>query len=146
MAKKPQPITTICDSSSQLKYLSERTDKLKQLDSVFQKLLPKQLYGHCRLANITMNSLIVQTDSAQFASLLRFDAPRICKLMSEHLTKSISHMKVTVNADLRTVKPKEKYSKVLSASAADTLHQAAESMDDGELKMALNRLAKRHHS
>ncbi len=146
MAKKPQQITTICDGNSQLKYISVRTNKLKQLDSVLQKLLPQQLRGHCRLANITTNSIIVQTDSSQFASLLRFDAPRICKALSENLNNSVTRLKVTVNANLRFAKQEKKTTKVLSSNAATSLQQVAEMIEDGNLKQALNKLAKRHQS
>lgn len=146
MTKKPQPITTICDSNNQLKYLSERTDRLNQLNSVLHKLLPEQLRGHCRLANINTGSIVIQTDSSQFASLLRFDAPRICKAMNEHLQKPINRLKVTVNADLHVLKVEASQPKTLSSSAAKTISQAAQILEDGDLKLALNKLAQRCHS
>ena len=146
MAKKPQQITAICDGNSQLKYFSDRSNTLNQLNSVLHKLLPEQLRGHCRLANITTDSIVIQTDSSQFASLLRFDAPRICKAMTEHLTKPIQRLKVTVNADLHSAKVESKHPKTLSANAAQTISEAAEFLEDGNLKVALSKLAKRHRS
>jgi hypothetical protein len=146
MAKKPQQITAICDGNSQLKYFSDRSNTLNQLNSVLHKLLPEQLRGHCRLANINTNSIVIQTDSSQFASLLRFDAPRICKAMTEHLTKPVSRLKVTVNAELHSAKVESKQPKTLSTTAAQTISEAAEFLEDGDLKKALNKLAKRHQS
>ncbi len=143
MAKKPQAITAICESSSQLKYLTERTNKLSQFNSVLQNLLPEQLKGHCYLANITTDSIIVQTSSSQFASLLRFDAPRICKAMSQHIAKPVTRLNVKVSNNVQLSQEKPKQAKNLSQKAANSIDQIADLIDDGSLKTALNKLAKR---
>jgi len=143
MAKKPRSITAICESHNQLNYLTERSQKLIQLNSVLQKVLPKQLYGRCRLANITKNSLVIQTDTAQYASLLRFDAPRICKAMNEHLAHQVTRLSVKVNANIRFRAAAPKVERKLSSSAAQSLQQVADDIEDGPLKSALSRLAQR---
>jgi hypothetical protein len=143
MAKKPQTITAICESHNQLNYLTERSQKLIQLNSVLQKVLPKQLYGRCRLANITKDSLVIQTDTAQCASLLRFDAPRICKAMNEHINHQVTRLNVKVNANIRYAQTAPKIERKLPISAAQSIKQMADVIEEGPLKSALNRLAQR---
>jgi hypothetical protein len=144
MAKKPQQITAVCDGNSQLKYFYERSKTLNQLNSVLHKLLPEQLRDHCRLANISPDGLVIQTDSSQYATLLRFDAPRICKAMTAHLSSPISRLKVTVKTNLHSIKNEVVQPKTLSKSAAQTISNAVEFLEEGDLKMALSRLAQRH--
>ena len=144
MAKKPQQITAICDGNSQLKYFYERSNTLNQLNSVLHKLLPEQLRGHCRLANITREGLVIQTDSSQYATLLRFDAPRICKAMTEHVSNPVARLKVTVKSNLHSAKKEVIQPKKLSKNAAQSISDAVEFLEDGDLKVALSKLAQRH--
>ena len=67
-----------------------------------------------------------------------------CLLEYQHLTKPVSRLKVTVNTNLAFAQQPKKQPRTLSASAAKAINQAAELIEEGDLKMALCRLAKRH--
>ncbi|MBE9532936.1 MAG: DUF721 domain-containing protein, partial [Proteobacteria bacterium] len=75
MTKRPEKIRSICQQNSVLNQLSQRSKKLEHLNYLLKQALPSQFSAHCRLANISGNTLIIHTDNASFASLIRFQSP-----------------------------------------------------------------------
>tara|TARA_R110002111_G_scaffold8250_4_gene30774 strand:- start:258 stop:695 length:438 start_codon:yes stop_codon:yes gene_type:complete len=143
MRQQPKHINNICQNHSALSKITQRTKLLDRLNHAFQQSLPAQFSAHCRLANINGKSLIIHTDNASYSSLIRFQAPALCRSLSRELDLEITTIEVKVRPHYTpfTAPPSKPIS--LPESAASALQQTADNMDDGPLKKALERLAKR---
>jgi len=143
MSKKPEQVSTVCSNNNQLSRLSKRARYLSQLNYILQQVMPPQFSAHCQLANISEQTLIVHTDNASYASLLRFQANTLCKALSEHLTQPVTKLEVKVRPKFSPIKTEITSTISLPKDAADALEQTAETMEEGPLKAALQRLAER---
>ena len=96
MSNKPERISTICRQHDKLKQFSDRVHQLNQLNLILQNALPLQFANHCQLANVSNDTIIIHTDNAAYASLLRFQAPVLCKTLSSHLNQPVLKLEVKV--------------------------------------------------
>lgn len=144
MTNKPERISSVCTKNSQLSKLSQRAQQLNQLNYILQQVMPPQFSAHCYLANVSEQTLIIHTDNANYASLLRFHAATLCKALSEHLPNAVSKLDVKVRPKFTLSEQTNSSAASLSDKAATSLQQTADSLEDGPLKTALNKLAKRH--
>ena len=62
----------MANSSGLLCHLSKHSHKLKQLDNKIKASLPTPLNQHCHVANLRENTLVIHTDSALWATRLRY--------------------------------------------------------------------------
>jgi hypothetical protein len=146
MANKPERINAVCEQNSQLNHLTQRVQQLNQLNLVLQQTLPIQFSSHCHLANVSAEHIIIHTDNASYASLLRFQAPAICKTLSEYLPQAVNKLEVKVRPNSPILSSSTtNTSLTLPARAAESLQQTADSIENGALKTALEKLAQRSH-
>lgn len=143
MTKKLERISTVCTKNNQLSKLSQRAQQLNQLNYILQQVMPPQFSAHCHLANVSEQTIIIHTDNANYASLLRFQAATLCKALSEHLPSPVSKLDVKVRPKVTLSEQTNSSSLSLSDDAATSLQQTADSLEEGPLKTALNKLAKR---
>jgi len=143
MTKRPENIRSICQHNSVLRHLSQRSKKLEHLNYLLKQALPSQFSAHCRLANLNNGMLIIHTDNASLASLIRFQSPVIIKTLSTELDMSITHIDVKVRPLFSPQREQASRTIYLSSSAANTLQQTAQSMVDSPLKNSLEKLSKR---
>lgn len=144
MTKQPERIDSICQHNQILSKISQHAQLLEHLGHIFQQILPIQFSAHCRLANINGETLIIHTDNASFASLIRFQAPSLCKTLSSELNMTIKHIEVKVKPCYVPFQDHTTHNTLsLPKSAATALQQTAQTMDDSPLKAALEKLAKR---
>ncbi len=143
MSNKPLHFSTVCQANQQLQQISKRAQKLTQLNSILQEILPSQFAGHCQLANIKDNKIIIHTENAAIASLLRFHSATICKTFSSELSTQIERVEVKVKPQHPTEKSAKSNMIDMSNNNAALIAQTAAGLDDGQLKTALHKLAKR---
>lgn len=143
MRREPKLITSIVKNHSALSKINQRTQLLERLNHAFQQSLPAQFSAHCKLANINGKTLVVHTDNASYSSLLRFQAPALCRTLSQELALDINMLEVKVRPRFVHFENPPGDPRSLPQSAATALQQTAEGMDDGPLKAALKRLATR---
>jgi len=143
MTKRPENIRSICQKNSALHQLAQRTQRLEQLNYLLKQALPSQFSAHCRLANINNGTLIIHTDNASYASLIRFQAPAIIKTLSTELKMEISNLDVKVRPLYMPQQTPSTPKITLPSSAANALQQTALSLEDGALKESLDKLSKR---
>jgi len=141
--KRPERINSICKHHSTLSKLTQRAQNLEQLNHLLQQILPTQFSAHCRLANLNGDKLIIHTDNPSYASLIRFQAPVLCKTLSDELNKNIKHIEVKVRQRYYPLQDKTTNDLSLPNHAATALTETANNLDEGLLKTALNKLAKR---
>jgi hypothetical protein len=143
MRRQPKPINSIFKNHSALSKINQRTQLLDRLNHAFQQSLPAQFSAHCKLANINGKTLVVHTDNASYSSLLRFQAPALCRTLSQELALDITTLEVKVRPSFVHFENQPSNPISLPKSAATALQQTAENMDDGPLKAALEKLARR---
>jgi hypothetical protein len=143
MSQKPERLEQVYKHNSHFKWLAARARQLNKLNIILQKSLPLQFVNHCRLANISADKVIVHTDKAAFASLLRFQAPQVCKALSTHLPEPVSRLEVKVRPLNTISRPNQENNIHLSTKTAALIESTAAEIEDGPLKAALNKLAKR---
>jgi len=143
MSNYPERISHVCTHNNKLNTLTKRAQQLKQLNTFFQSALPTEFKAQCYLVNITDNALIVHTDNPACASLLRFYANTLCQALSEHLPHTVYKLDVKVRPLFTETPPIKLPPRTLPSKAADTLQQTAQFLEQGTLKSALEKLAKR---
>lgn len=146
MAKEPTHINDVCHKHPTLKKITQHAQLLERLNHAFQQSLPAQFSAHCKLANISGTTLILHTDNAAYSSLIRFQAPVLCKKLSQDLSLDINTIEVKVRPNQPLFENQSSNSIALPASASTALKQTADTMEDGPLKAALERLALRKKS
>jgi len=144
--KKPDRIDAVCKKNNYLQGLIKRAQWLNSLNIILQQALPTSFSAHCRLVNVHDDVLVVHTDNASHASLLRFQAKTLCKTFSDQCNTQFNKLEVKVRPMAGreytdTNSSKRTNSLKLPAQAADTLKITAASVDDDNLKQALNKLA-----
>lgn len=144
MSDKPERLANICKHNHQLSALRDRARQLDLLNLRLQELLPIQFSGHIRLANIKDQCLILVTDKAAYASLIRFQTATICKTLSAHLSQPVSKLEVKVRPDLGNITSEQGHNHLkISHHTADLLRNTAQTLEEGPLKQALKKLASR---
>jgi hypothetical protein len=133
------------DRNSSYNHLVKHARELASLNLQLQKHLPDSLGKHCQLANYRSNTLVIQSESAAWASKLRYLLPQLRRELSQYTAfsglKDI-HIRVVATA----TEPREKPSPPrLSKQSAQLLEQAAASISDPGLGKALAQLARYKH-
>lgn len=145
MSNKLEKLSLVCKQNSQLYKITQRAQKLNHLNFILQQVMPPQFSAHCVLANINNQTIIIHTDNANYASLLRFQAATLCKAVSEHASQNVTKLEVRVKPSFQAIQPSNPNPFLLPSNAANSLSQTADNLDDGPLKTALLKLAKRYH-
>ncbi len=119
----------------------------QKLSQSLNNLLDPALRDHLRLANIRAQTLILITDSAAWASRARYFSPVLLQKLknNSHIFGDIRKIDIQVQPATLPPRPARPLPRHISDSAAKCLSATADSIDDVELKNALNRLAKRHN-
>lgn len=143
MSQKPERLKQICKHNSHFKWLSARAGQLDKLNIILQKSLPLQFINHCQLANISADKVVIITDKASYASMLRFQAPQICQALSAHLPEPVSRLEVKVRPLSTISRPPASNTLQVSTKTAALLNSTAAEIEDGPLKAALHKLARR---
>ena len=142
--KPTTAVGLICDDSPALEQLVRRARYLESVDDALQQLLGPSLAGHCRVANVTRDSLVLQTASAAWGSRLRYLAPGLLQQLSKQLGwRQIKHAKVQVRPEAFPDQEKPARRAHLSRESATLLREVAENTEDPALRAALLRLSQR---
>ncbi|HET8806778.1 MAG TPA: DciA family protein [Methylophaga sp.] len=145
MSNKPRAFAKLCQQHPHLLQLHSRAQKLTQLDSLLQAILPDNFAGRCRLVNRDGSEATIIAENAAIASMLRFQTHKICQQLSTQLAEPILKITVKVRPDyrLQPARARLKNTLALSNDNAQLIKQTAEGISDLRLKAALNKLAKR---
>ncbi len=142
--KSTKSVGSLCDGSPALEHLVRHARYLESVDHALQQLLGPSLAGHCRVANITRDSLVLQTASAAWGSRLRYLAPSILQQLSRQLGwRQVKHTKVQVRPEAFPDREKPDRRAHLSRESAALLREVAENTEDPGLRDALLRLSQR---
>ncbi len=146
MSKQPEQINSIYQQNSQLLKLAQHAKLIETLNHTLHQTLPLEFSAHCRIANINNKTLIIHTDNASFASLIRFQVPVLCNTFSTKLDIPLNHIEIKVRPNSTVPDLARTSEKVLPKTAALSLNQTAEVIDNKDLSLSLQKLAKRYKS
>ena len=140
-----EPVGRLCGAAPGLERLIQRARYLESVDKALQQLLGSSLAGHCRVANINHDTLVLQTTSAAWGTRLRYLAPTLLQQLSRQLGwDRVKHAKVQVRPEAfpEREQPVRRRAQ-LSRESAALLRDVAENTGDPALKAALLRLSRR---
>ncbi|MDR3492025.1 MAG: DciA family protein [Gammaproteobacteria bacterium] len=139
-----QAITHVLQQDSKL--LNTLLAKIHQLNSLQQLLcesLDAKLAQHCQIANLENGSLIILTDSAIWATQIRFQAGDLLAKLRLH--PLLHHLKniscITRPAPVKQQEPAVKPMPRLSTHTAELIKNSADTIQHDKLKTALNKIA-----
>lgn len=123
--------------------LCAQARELSRVNRLLTALLPAPLAQHARACAVHGDTLVLQTDSPVWSTRLRHEQQRL--LQEIHALDGftgISKMRVTVAVPAMSREQRNRTLR-LSAAAAETLAQCAESQTDPALRASLTRLSRR---
>jgi len=143
--KDPAAISRFLIPESQgLGALMLRASRLRALTHAVQSHLGTPLSAHCQVANIRDDVLVLQTDSAAWASRLRFLGPGLlAHLARAHGLGRLRTTKVLVRPTESTARATGHRQTRISSDSAALLRNVAQSTEHAALRQALLRLSRR---
>jgi hypothetical protein len=126
----------------------EILDQAKQLDQlthVVKSALPRNFWPHIAVAGINNQELILICQSPAWATRLRLHTRDILHMLQQHTACAATSIRIrqSKNAALFTAaSPPNQTRRYLSHKAAGLIRQTAESIDDTQLKQALQKLSR----
>ena len=128
-----------CD---QVRNLVAEARRLQDLTSRVRKLLPPEEALHLRAVNPSPNAMILWTDSAVWATRLRYSAPHLATAIRDalQLNKPVT-LQVRVLPEQGVREPESHRPAILSDDARDVITACAEHTTDPQLRAAWQRLA-----
>jgi hypothetical protein len=129
--------------SGVLPYLLHHCQTLLYLNQLLPLTLSAPLQPHCYVANIRAQTLVIQVDSALWATRLRYEIPRCLKHWQTLFpAQQIEKIEIQVRPLTSTPNSSAPYPKpILSKKAATSLREVANTVTHPKLKGVLLRLA-----
>ncbi len=124
-----------------MREIVERAKQLRRLDRNLGRQLPSPLAEHCRVANVTNNTLIVLADDPTWAARLRYAAPSILSLLSDETDLALTAVQVKVAPPSAPSRKVTRQRLRLSEKNAAGLRTLALNISDQKLAEKILRLA-----
>ncbi len=148
MMKKTSPEKTLTnilqhDPASVLAFIQSKVQQLITLNQIWQTVIPNELNQHTRVANFREGYLIIECDSAAWATRLRYLLPDIKqKLLSYPDLHDLVQIEWSIQPAFHTQPmPLKVLTLTLSNTNAELLKNAAETISVKSLQEALLRIA-----
>ena len=139
-----QKIQTLLGASDELKGLSARTRRLRELQTLYVGSAPRELAEASRVRNYRAGTLFVSADNAAVAAKLKQLAPTVLASIRKSEAE-ITALRIDVQVSGAAYERRPKSRKVpLSPDALGKLESLSERVADGGLKSALESLVRRH--
>ncbi len=124
--------------------LQQKMAQLRRLNELWQKYIDMQLTQHTRVANWRDNCLVIEIDSAAWATHVRYSLPDLVrKLKTEKELADLKYINWYIQPTAAAPKKSTRKANPLSPSNSQTLLEAAEHIGNEKLKKALVGLAGR---
>jgi hypothetical protein len=131
-------------STEELKAVTARVRRLKELQSLYARTAPRELVSSSRVKSCRAGTLFVWADNAAVAAKLKQLAPRLLASIRENEAE-ITKIRIEVQVGGREGPAVyESRKKALTPGAVSKIGDLALNLPDGRLKAALSRLASRH--
>ena len=137
-------IGDLLGASDELKALSARTRRLRELQTLYLRSAPRELAMSSRVKNYRAGTLFIAADNAAVAAKLRQLAPTLLASIRETEAEITAlRIEVQVGGAARE-RVRESRKTALTSDAVEKIQELSKRVGDAGLKSALARLA-RHH-
>ena len=134
-------VTDVCrDDGGTLRHLLARAQAYARLNERIATDIPAELHGHCRVACIRDDTLVIVAESAAWASRARLHSAEWLHAVRKHWPASIRQLKFRVQTP-PFGEAAEKVPRQLPATVCDHLARCAETQRDPQMADILRRLA-----
>jgi hypothetical protein len=144
MAKPPTllPLSRVLASDATLAAWQARAAVEAQLTSAVRRLLPRALASRVHVASAAQNTLTLATSSGTVAAVVR---QRVPDILGELSREGCNFTEIKVRVQVRADAPEPGKPLKIQRKAADPapLRRLADSLPEGPLKAAVERLARR---
>ncbi|HUP93972.1 MAG TPA: DciA family protein [Burkholderiales bacterium] len=141
------PLNTIgklLGTTEELKALSARTRRLRELQTLYVRSAPRELVSSSRVKSYRAGTLVISTDNAAVAAKLKQLAPRVLVSIRE-IESEVTGIRIEVQVSGGHSEARRKSLKSgLPPEAIKKFGELAESVANEDLKSALGRLVRRH--
>lgn len=146
--RHPKPVKKLLigGNSRPLQRLAQFSNQLQELSALVQSCLPSPLQGQCQAVNIRKKTLILQTNSASWASQLRFYVPAMLSTLTHHQCHYLKEIHIQIKP-VSAPQPSDTRRKFkISPRSATLITTLADSTRHPQLKDSLQKLAGRSKS
>ena len=141
------PLNTIgklLGTTEELKALSARTHRLRELQTLYVRSAPRELASSSRVKSYRAGTLVISADNAAVAAKLKQLAPRVLVSIRE-IESEVTGIRIEVQVSGGHAEDRRKSLKSgLPPEASKKVDELAESVANEDLKSALGRLVRRH--
>lgn len=138
MARSPRSVRRLLNDKPTLKRLQLELSAQRALLNAVRRCLPDEIQPHCVAAQKRDRLLILHTDSAVWATRLRYLAPKVVSLLHNDYP-SLREVKVRLFIAPGQRKPSPHVAR-RSDAAAQIIHDSARETKQPQLQAALRRL------
>jgi hypothetical protein len=132
-------------ASDELKALSSRTRRLRELQTLYLGSAPRELAASSRVKSYRAGVLCVSADNGAIAAKLRQLAPTLLTSIRKN-DAEITGIRIEVQVEGTASRTPRRAKKSLSPQVLSELETLAGKLDDNDLKLALANLIRRHRS
>ena len=139
-------IGDLLGASDELKALSARTRRLRELQTLYLRSAPRELALSSRVRNYRTGTLFIAADNAAVAAKLRQLAPTLLASIRETEAEITAlRIEVQVGGAARE-RVRESQKTALTSDAVEKIQELSKRVGDPGLKSALARLARHHRN
>ena len=132
----------LSDQGSTLANLMKRANQALNVEQFVLQHLDADARAHCQLVTVRRHTLVLQTETAAWATRIRFQQAEVVKQLKQTPAFSeITRIEVKIRPQAKRQKEPQR-AKPLSSDSAHFLTETADSFGDDPLAEALKRLAK----
>ena len=134
-------ISDLLESSDKLSQLCDHIEKLDALQTKLRDYLDPPLNKHVIIADYRQKTLVLHTDSAAWATKLRYRTPELLALFRDDLP-GLRSIRIK-NPPVETTVEKTRHAAKASPDTVDTIRQVADRITEPPLRSVLLRIADR---
>ncbi|NOX08966.1 MAG: DUF721 domain-containing protein [Gammaproteobacteria bacterium] len=126
----------------QLKQLQRQIKQSDNLTDLLHEIIPFAMHQHCQAGILHDKLLVIITNSAAWATRLRYLTPQIIQHMKKRYRAPINKIQVKIRPQAKEPQKPTRQATTLSKENAELLKKTANSIQDPELAEALLKLSR----
>lgn len=131
------------DPHSILGFIQLKVSELKKINQLWQAKISPDIAQHSRVANFREGCLVIEIDSAAWATRLRYLLPDLTKKLVKYpMLNTLKHIEWYIQPNFYPCAEKKPLMPALTAASSQLLQIAAENITVKSLQTALTRLSR----
>ncbi|OGO94424.1 MAG: hypothetical protein A3F10_02775 [Coxiella sp. RIFCSPHIGHO2_12_FULL_42_15] len=138
----PCSIEKVLRQERGLQPLCKKAEQIQCANHILAHLLSPPLQQHCQVANYENTTLTVRTNSAVWATQLRYQQRVILDALQQHpFFKLITDLKIRIYLPETSPPPRQRRTLQMTRSTSELIKNSADAVTHPDLKAALQRLS-----